>query len=60
VERLWRSLKYKDVYLHNYATLAEARAGIARWIRFYNQRRPHQALANYTPMDVYRGVRLAA
>lgn len=60
VERLWRSLKYEDVYLHNYATLAEARAGIGRWIRFYNQRRPHQALANYTPMDVYRGARPAA
>lgn len=55
VERLWRSLKYEDVYLRNYATLAEAQAGIANWIRFYNVRRPHQALNNRTPLDVYRG-----
>ncbi len=60
VERLWRSLKYEDVYLHDYATLADARAGIARWIRFYNHRRPHQALDNRSPMDVYRGLRSAA
>jgi putative transposase len=60
VERLWRSLKYEDVYLHAYATLVEARAGISRWIRFYNYRRPHQALGNRSPMDVYRGVRSAA
>jgi len=60
VERLWRSLKYEDVYLHAYATLAEARVGIGRWLRFYNYRRPHQALDNYTPMDVYRGLRSAA
>ena len=60
VERLWRSLKYEDVYLHDYATLADARAGIARWIRFYNHRRAHQALDNRTPMDVYHGLRSAA
>lgn len=56
IERVWRSLKYEDVYLHDYATLAEAHAGIAKWIRFYNVRRPHQALDNRTPMEVYRGV----
>jgi len=56
VERVWRSLKYEDVYLHDYATLAEAHAGISRWIRFYNVRRPHQALDNRTPMEVYRGL----
>jgi putative transposase len=56
IERVWRSLKYEDVYLHDYATLAEAHAGIARWIRFYNVRRPHQSLDNRTPMAVYRGV----
>jgi putative transposase len=60
VERLWRSLKYEDVYLHAYATLVEARLGIGRWFRFYNHRRPHQALDNGTPMDVYRGLRHAA
>ena len=56
IERVWRSLKYEDVYLHDYATLAEAHAGIAKWIRFYNVRRPHQSLDNRTPMEVYRGV----
>lgn len=58
IERVWRSLKYEDVYLHDYATLAEAHAGIARWIRFYNVRRPHQSLGNRPPMEVYRGVPL--
>ncbi len=54
IERVWRSLKYEDVYLHAYATVAEARVGIGRWMRFYNFRRPHQALENHTPMEVYR------
>lgn len=58
IERVWRSLKYEDVYLHAYATLAEAHAGIGAWIRFYNVRRPHQSLNNRTPMEVYRGVHL--
>jgi putative transposase len=57
VERVWRSLKYEDVYLHDYATLAEAHPGIGKWIRFYNLERPHQALDNRTPMEVYRGLR---
>jgi putative transposase len=56
IERVWRSLKYEDVYLHDYATLAEAHVGIAKWIRFYNVRRPHQSLDNRTPMEVYRSV----
>ncbi len=56
VERLWRSLKYEDIYLRDYGTLAEAQRGIGKWIRFYNWRRPHQALDNRTPMEVYRGV----
>jgi putative transposase len=55
VERLWRSLKYEDVYLRNYASLSDAQAGIANWMRFYNERRPHQALDYHTPMVVYRG-----
>jgi putative transposase len=54
IERLWRSLKYEDVYLKGYADGREARAGIASWIAFYNLRRPHQALANRTPMAVWR------
>lgn len=58
VERVWRSLKYEDVYLQDYATLAEAEAGIGKWIRFYNVRRRHQALQGRTPMEVFRGVHL--
>jgi putative transposase len=56
IERVWRSLKYEDVYLHAYRTLAEATAGIGKWIRYYNVRRAHQALDYRTPMEVYRGV----
>ena len=60
VERLWRSLKYEDVYIRDYSTLAQAQEGIANWIRFYNQSRPHSALQNRTPMDVYLGLDEAA
>lgn len=60
VERLWRSLKYEDVYIRDYASLAQAQEGIANWIRFYNETRPHQALDNRTPMDVYRDIDKAA
>jgi putative transposase len=54
IERLWRSLKHEDVYLKGYADGREAKAGIGAWIAFYNGRRPHQALANRTPMAVWR------
>jgi len=45
IERLWRSLKHKDIYLKGYADGREAKRGIAAWIAFYNSRRPHQASA---------------
>jgi putative transposase len=54
IERLWRSLKYQEVYLKSYADGREARAGIAAWIVFYNATRPHQALDGRTPMIVWR------
>lgn len=54
IERLWRSMKYEDVYLKGYADGREARAGITAWIAFYNARRPHQAFAGRTPMAVWR------
>lgn len=54
IERLWRSLKYEDVYLKGYADGREARAGIAAWFAFYNEVRPHSALANRAPMAVWR------
>jgi putative transposase len=54
IERLWRSLKYEDIYLKHYADGREAKAGIALWVAFYNTRRPHQALEDRTPMTVWR------
>jgi putative transposase len=54
IERLWRSLKYEEVYLKGYADGREARAAIESWVRFYNHQRLHQALGNRTPMAVWR------
>ena len=56
VERLWRSVKYEEVYLHAYADVAEARAGIGRYLAFYNDERAHQALGYQTPAAFYRGL----
>ena len=53
VERLWRSLKYEDIYLKAYTDLVEARAGIERYFQFYNTRRSHQALGHQTPAAFY-------
>jgi putative transposase len=53
IERLWRSLKYEDVYLKGYADGRDAKAGIGEWVAFYNSHRPHQALGNRTPMAVW-------
>jgi putative transposase len=54
VERVWRSLKYEEVYLHAYDDGAEAKGGIGRYFNFYNDRRPHQALGYQTPAAFYR------
>ena len=53
VERLWRSLKYEEVYLKDYASVAEARAGIASYFQFYNHQRLHQSLDYRTPAAIY-------
>lgn len=53
-ERFWRSLKYENVYLHDYASPQEARAGIKAYIDLYNHRRPHQSLQYRTPASVYQ------
>ena len=53
VERLWKTIKYEHVYLHAYETVSDARAKIAIYLDFYNQRRPHSSIDRRTPDDVY-------
>lgn len=53
IERLWRSVKYEDVYLRGYTDLKEARKGLGNYFTFYNQQRPHQSLGYKTPVEVY-------
>jgi putative transposase len=57
-ERLWRSLKYEEVYLNDYANPREARQGIGHYLDFYNYERPHQSLGYFTPAQVYAQTRL--
>jgi len=54
-ERLWRTVKYEDVYLKSYRNIAEAREGLSEYFQFYNTLRRHQSLDNRTPADVYCG-----
>lgn len=56
VERLWRSVKYEEVYLKDYEGVCEAREGLGRYFEFYNGNRPHQALGYRTPREVYSSV----
>jgi putative transposase len=53
VERLWRTLKYEEVYLHAYDTVSGARTSIGRYLTLYNSRRPHSSLADQTPDEAY-------
>jgi putative transposase len=53
IERLWRSLKYKCVYLHAIETGSELRAGLTKWIGYYNAGRPHSGLGGQTPNEAY-------
>ena len=53
VERLWRTIKYEEVYLRAYANVPEARASIGRYLGFYNSRRPHSSLDGKTPDQAY-------
>jgi putative transposase len=52
-ERLWRSVKYEEVYLKDYQIVQEAKEGIGNYLTLYNQERPHQSLGYKTPMKVY-------
>ena len=53
IERLWRSLKYECIYLHAFETGSEVRAGLSKWIGYYNAGRPHSALVGCTPDEAY-------
>jgi len=53
VERLWKSVKYEEVYLHAYDSVSQAQQGLQSYFRFYNERRPHSSLDGKTPDSVY-------
>ena len=53
VERLWRSVKYEELYLHAYGAVSQARSSIGRYLSFYNGRRPHSSLGAKTPDQTY-------
>ena len=55
IERLWRILKYEEIYLKDYDSVAEAQSGIGAWLAFYNGEHPHQALGYRTPSEVLGG-----
>ena len=59
IERLWRSVKYEDIYLNDYPSLPEARRGLAAYFDFYNNQRRHQSLGDRTPVEVYNHGRMA-
>jgi len=62
VERLWRSVKYEDIYVKEYERVPELEAGLTAYFRFYDEERPHQSLGYRTPGEVYRtgvGARLS-
>jgi len=54
IERLWRSVKYEDIYLKGYASVTELTLGLTEYFKFYNTERMHQSLGNSTPINVYR------
>ena len=55
IERFWKTLKYQEVYLRAYDTVSEARSSIARYVEFYNSRRPHSSIDDHTPDEAYFG-----
>jgi putative transposase len=60
VERLWRSVKYEEVYLHRYEVVPQLASGLERYFVYYNESRPHQSLAYRTPAAVYESGRWSA
>jgi len=59
IERLWRSVKYEDIYLKDYSNGADVSEGLGQWFDFYTYRRPHQGLGGHTPYEVYHGQQAA-
>jgi putative transposase len=57
VERLWRSVKYEDIYINDYERVIDLESGLSAYFRFYDEERPHQSLGYRTPGEVYRGGR---
>jgi len=55
IERLWRSLKYEEVYIRAFGAMIEARRSIVKWLEFYNDERPHQAPGYRTPREIFAG-----
>ena len=55
VERLWRSVKYEDIYIKDYERVPEMESGLTAYFQFYDEERPHQSLDYRTPGEVYRG-----
>ncbi len=53
VERTWRSVKYEHIFLHDYSTMSELKAGLDWYINYFNKTRPHQSLGYYAPNDIY-------
>ena len=60
IERLWRTVKYEEVYLKAYQDGRDARVGLGDYFRFYNTERPHQALGYRTPAEVFNSIRVEA
>lgn len=58
IERFWKTLKYEEVYLRAYDTVSEARASLARYVEFYNARRPHSSIEDRTPDEAYFAMQL--
>jgi putative transposase len=56
IERFWRSLKYEDIYLRDYATVPDWEAGLQRYFAYYNHERPHQSLNYLVPGEVHQGM----
>ena len=56
IERLWRSVKYEEIYPRGYEQLSEVKRGLETYFSFYNENRPHQSLQYQTPIEVYQGL----